>query len=285
MGKLAAVVKNVPAGRFLLMPLRLKVAGSHYISKMGMIASWLVRSREHTNFTYNLTETNFQYLAHTVALITHADVPRIEGYLREPLQDEALKEFVVRGSRQRDAQTTDAECRFGRRLAWYAIVRQCRPKLVVETGVDKGLGSVLLCSALQRNADEGFPGEYVGTDINPRAGALFQPPYTQFGKIAYGDSIASLKNLDKPIDVFINDSDHSSEYEYREYQTIAEKLSPQSIIIGDNCSVTDKLMRFSRESGREFVYFMDEPDHHWFPGTGTGFSFKNGYVRANGSGH
>jgi predicted O-methyltransferase YrrM len=283
MGKFAAIVKNVPAGRFLLMPLRLKAVGSYYLPKMGTIASWLVRSREHTNFTYNLSETNFRYLAHSVSLVTHADVSAIEAYLREPLQDEGLRDLVRRAARERDAQTTDVDCRFGRRLAWYAVVRQCRPRLVVETGVDKGLGSVLLCSALKRNAEEGYPGEYVGTDINPRAGALFQAPYTQYGKIAYGDSIETLKKLEKPIDVFINDSDHSSDYEYREYQVIAENLSPQSIIIGDNCSVTDKLMQFSRETDRHFLYFMDEPDHHWFPGTGVGFSFKNGYSRSNGA--
>jgi len=201
-------------------------------------------------------------------------VAQIESYFREPLQDQALQDLVRRAARQRDAQTTDADWRFGRRLAWYGIVRQCRPKLVVETGVDKGLGSLLLCSALKRNSEEGYPGEYVGTDINPRAGALFQPPYTQFGRIAYGDSIESLKKLNMPIDVLVNDSDHSSDYEYREYQAIADKISPHCIIIGDNCLVTDKLMQFARETGRDFLYFKDEPDHHWFPGTGVGFFFR-----------
>ncbi len=55
-------------------------------------------------------------------------------------------------------------------------------------------------------------------DVN--AGWLFREPYSTFGKILYGDSIESLKNFKEPIDLFINDSDHDPEYEYREYESI-----------------------------------------------------------------
>ena len=54
--------------------------------------------------------------------------------------------------------------------------------------------------------------EYIGTDINPNAGYLFDEIYSENGKILYGDSIESLK-LNAEIDLFINDSDHSAEYE------------------------------------------------------------------------
>lgn len=255
MAKFAAIVKNIPVGRYLLLPLRLKIAARYYLPQMRLIASWLVHSREHTNFTYNLTETNSRYLAHSVSLIAQAEVFRIEGYLREPIHDEALQNVVRGAALERDAQTTDAECRFGRRLAWYAIARYCKPRLIVETGVDKGLGSILLCSALRRNAEDGEPGEYIGTDINPRAGFLLRAPYTDVGKIVYGDSIETLERLDRSIDLFINDSDHSSDYEYREYRAVADKLSPNSIIIGDNCAASDKLLQFARETGRQFVFY------------------------------
>jgi hypothetical protein len=150
--------------------------------------------------------------------------------------------------------------------------------MIVETGVDKGLGSVILCSALMRNAEEGYQGEYLGTDINPRAGLLLRPPYSQFGSISYGDSIESLKKIQKPIDIFINDSDHSAEYEYREYLTVAEKLSPGAFVLGDNSHLTDSLLRFSRERGREFIFFKEEPLDHWYPGGGIGISFKRGSI-------
>ncbi|MGH8488547.1 MAG: class I SAM-dependent methyltransferase [Gammaproteobacteria bacterium] len=83
---------------------------------------------------------------------------------------------------------------------------------MVETGVDKGLGSCVL-AALLRHAAEGFPGRYYGTDINPAAGGLFCGEYARTGRILYGDSVRSLAQLDEPIDFFINDSDHSADYE------------------------------------------------------------------------
>lgn len=273
MARIAKIVKNMPLGRFLIMPLRLKTASRHYLPKAKLIFSWLFNSREHTNPTYDLTPANLKYLAHTVSLVTGHSVTEIEKYMQEPLSDNELINLVRRRSRLTDAQVSDDTCKFGRRLGWYAIVRCCRPKLVVETGVDKGLGAVLLCSALMRNSEMGYPGGYVGTDINPSAGAFLQAPYNRFGRIMYGDSIESIRKLKSPIGLFINDSDHSADYERREYQAIASNLSPQSIILGDNCHLTDKLMNFSREAGRDFLFFREEPDHHWFPGGGIGFSF------------
>jgi len=52
------------------------------------------------------------------------------------------------------------------------------------------------------------------------------------GKILYGDSITSLKTLSEPIDLFINDSDHSAEYEAREYQVIEPLLSEDALSPG-----------------------------------------------------
>jgi predicted O-methyltransferase YrrM len=162
---------------------------------------------------------------------------------------------------------------FGRRLGWYAVARAIKPGTVVETGVERGHGAVILCAALMRNATEGHPGRYYGTDINPEAGYLLTEPYSAMGNILYGDSIESLKALDGTIDLFINDSDHSAEYEYREYHTVAHKLSPGAIILGDNAHVTDSLALFARETGRRFIFFREEPKNHWYPGAGIGISF------------
>src|SRR3546814_1929922 len=98
---------------------------------------------------------------------------------------------------------------YGRRLGWYAVVRATKPRVVVETGVDKGLGAMVLCAALLRNAEEDRPGRYFGTDINPHAVYLLQPPYDSVGDILYGASLASLASFADSLDLFITDSDHS----------------------------------------------------------------------------
>jgi hypothetical protein len=136
------------------------------------------------------------------------------------------------------------------------------------------LGSVLLCSALLRNQREGFPGRYYGTDIEPDAGHLLVPPFDSVGQVLYGDSIESLKRLDA-VDLFINDSDHSSDYERREYQIIASKLTRRAIILADNAHCNGELASFSRNHGRQFLFFREEPAGHWYPGAGIGISFPS----------
>src|SRR5439155_2350261 len=113
----------------------------------------------------------------------------------------------------KEKYVADRQARFGRRIGWYAMVRATKPLLVVETGVDKGLGSCVIAAALMRNAKEGSPGKLLALDINPNAGYLLAAPYDKFGTMVYGDSLASIAAMKEPIDLFIHDSDHSAEHE------------------------------------------------------------------------
>ena len=82
--------------------------------------------------------------------------------------------------------------------------------------------------------------------------------------------LAVTDRLDSNIDLFINDSDHSAEYEEREYACVASKLSPQAVLLGDNAHVTDKLYQFAAATGRRFLFFSEKPANHWYPGAGIG---------------
>jgi Methyltransferase domain len=263
-------------GRTLLIPFRVRLALSYFLAPLGRLVWWTFSSREFTNFTYDITNDNREYLAHVVSLVTGASYATAMGYLREIQEDEALKRYVIERTRASALRfSADARCEFARRIGWYAFARILKPRVVVETGVDKGLGSLVLCAALLRNEAEGFPGSYFGTDKNPQAGFLLGEPYSRLGKILYGDSIESLQMI-PTIDLFINDSDHSAEYERREYETIAPKLaSANGLILGDNCHCNDVLARFSAERGRNFVFFREQPKDHWYPGAGIGVSFMS----------
>lgn len=236
---------------------------------------WFFSSNELTNYTYELTVLNERYLIAFVATITQQPHEVIAGYVHELKSDQKLKDHIRKISEQHKYRAIDKEAKFGRRMGWYAFVRAMKPAVVIETGIDKGLGACVLSSALMRNAEEGHQGRYYGTDINPRAGYLFKEPYNQYGEILYGDSIESLKQFAQPINLFINDSDHSAEYEAAEYETIKDKLAPDAIILGDNAEITDKLLCFTLETGRQFLYFHEQPDDHWYPGGGIGVAFSS----------
>ena len=233
--------------------------------------SWSFLSREDTNYTYPNSARSLDYLAHTIAAAIAVPAHEARAYMDEAQNDERLKRHVLEGIKNGPYRSyADLRCEFGRRLGWYWIARILKPRLIVETGVDKGFGSVLLCAALVRNGS----GRYIGTDINPRSGFLLRPPYSSVGEVLHGDSVASLRTLREPIDLFINDSDHSPNYELLEYQTIEPKLSAQAIVLGDNAHAASTLMVWSEKTERNFLFWKEDPVRHWYPGGGIGISYK-----------
>jgi predicted O-methyltransferase YrrM len=233
----------------------------------------LIHSHEDTNFTYDLSALNLEYLASFIAIVTQNSPETATSYIHEALQDESLRNHIKEETIRHNSLSADFEARFGRRLGWYAIVRSQKPSVVVETGVDKGLGTCLLAAALLRNTQEGFPGRIYGIDIDPQAGYLLSGRYVEYGEILIGDAVQSLNRFDKPIDCFINDSDHSPVYERSEYETIKNKLSSKAILIGDNAHCSDELRNFALRTDRNFLFFREEPVNHWYPGAGIGAAF------------
>lgn len=259
----------------LLMVFRLRYGWRFAFPPAGRFFVWLFASREYTNFTYDLEAVNKQYLNAFLADVTGVDFETAKGFVEELEGDDGLRQHLRTGIAQSEhGSFADPDMKYGRRLGWYAFVRILKPKVVVETGVDKGLGACILAAALARNRDEGFEGRYFGTDINPAAGYLFSGEYAQYGEILYGDSIESLEALDEKIDLFINDSDHSIDYEAREYQTVRRRLGDEALVISDNAHQADALLKFARQTGRSFAFFKEEPHKHWYPGGGIGAAFR-----------
>lgn len=243
--------------------------------QLRMLKPIMLETGETHNFTYDLTDQNLRYLAEMIAVATGKSPLEIQGYIEEAQNDRELRAYFDARMAAHDGQQTPKNVRspFGRRLGWYAVARALKPRVIIETGVERGHGALMLCAALLRNEQEGSAGRYFGTDINPQAGWLLSGRYASVGRILVGDSLASLGAFAEPIDLFINDSDHSAEYEAREYDAIASKLSARALVLGDNGHVTDKLAIFSRKTGRNFIMFYEEPKDHWYPGAGIGISF------------
>lgn len=283
--KLSLIVKRIPLLSSLFYRYldrkhnqqRRTLAMTYYDSRLERLERWVRESKETTNFTYELHPINYSYLASFVAIVTGVSKEIVAHYIDEVLNDEQLRTHVRNVTEQAPAAVrseADPEARFARRVGWYAVVRATKPTVVIETGVDKGLGACTLCAALMANEREGFPGRYFGTDINPQAGWLLTGVYQKFGTMLYGDSLKSLKNFTEPVDLFINDSDHSTEYERREYELVEQKLTESAVILGDNAHCNSELHDFSVRSNRQFLYWQEWPINHWYPGCGIGFSFK-----------
>ena len=124
----------------------------------------------------------------------------IRSHIRDSINNSKLKEYA------------DSKIEFSRRLGWYICVRLLKPKVIVETGVDKGLGSVVLIRGLMKNKEEGYAGYYYGTDINPEAGYLLNGDYNKHGEILYGDSIKTLNKYDLAIKNYLKAIEIKSDF-------------------------------------------------------------------------
>jgi predicted O-methyltransferase YrrM len=268
------IIKTPLLGRLGLLAYRIKIILPEMFFHFKNFTRWLFTSRETTNFTYDLTPLNKSYLASFISGITGKTIEEIQKYFEEIENDSELRNHIKKVTLSNERSfVADEEADYARRIGWYAFARALKPKVIVETGVEKGLGACILASALIKNSEEGNSGFYYGTDINPEAGYLFTGKYSSAGKILYGDSIESLKKLDKVIDLFINDSDHSADYEQNEYEVIKDKLSPDAVVLGDNSHLTDRLFQFALKTNRRFLFFKEEPSNHWYPGAGIGAAF------------
>lgn len=222
---------------------------------------WAASSRETTNFTYPITQRNRLHLAHFTAVVTGRPVQEIESYFAEIETDEHARQHVIYGLREGPwAAISDPRFDPGRRIVWYAIARALKPEVIVESDCERGFGAVCLVSAIIRNGT----GRYYGLDISRKAGWLVRGRFAERAEVIYGDAIKSLKAFDRPIDLFVSDGNHKPEYEAAEYETVAGKMAPGAVIIGDNSHGTNALEAFARKTGRRFLYITDEPIH-WSP--------------------
>ena len=141
--------------------------------------------------------------------------------------------------------------------------------------MDKGLGTAVLAAALLRNAEEGSPGRVTAIDINPEAGYLVRDGrVSTVVDLVYADSVATLAGLDRPVDVFLHDSDHSVEHERREFAAVEGRLAPGALLLTDNVTATPVLSEYAAATGRRFLAFTERPDRHWYPGDGIGAAWS-----------
>ncbi|MEU2662043.1 class I SAM-dependent methyltransferase [Micromonospora sp. DT46] len=273
--KLRRAIARTPLAPVAAFPKRLARVVRHDAKVLRTSARWLVTSREHHNYTYELTKLSRHHLAWFVSVVCDVPVKQVRAYFAEIESDDALRrhiESATAGAARRGL--ADRQVRYARRIGWYAIVRATKPTHVVETGVDKGLGSCVLAAALLRNAADGQPGRVTSLDINPEAGYLARTaPWSEVVDLVIGDSIASIAALDRPVDLFLHDSDHSRAHEKREFEAVETKLAPGAILLTDNVTATNVLAEHAERTGRRFLAYRETPANHWYPGDGIGVAW------------
>ena len=132
----------------------------------------------------------------------------------------------------------------------YGIVRQTRPKIVVETGVANGFASRIILEALEKNG----AGTLFSTDINPNVGGLVEQELKKrwILKIGNPQNVLedALKELGSSIDIFIHDSNHDYDNMKKELEIASQKMSGNGIIMSDDIDENDAFVEFAAKIGK-----------------------------------
>jgi len=156
----------------------------------------------------------------------------------------------------------------------YGLVREFKPKILVETGVCNGVSTAVILAALERN-DAGslysidLP-EYADTNyeegtfwegkrgaVVPKGnlpGWLIPDKYRERWHLTLGRSqekLPILLNKFGKIDFFIHDSEHSYECMTFEYQQAWRYLKPGGLLVSDDITWNSSFDDFSRLHSRE----------------------------------
>lgn len=156
----------------------------------------------------------------------------------------------------------------------YGLVRELKPKTLIETGVCNGVSTAVILAALERNDGGGLYSidlpEYTDTDYEEgtfwegKKGAVIpkgNPPgwlipdkYRERWHLILGRSQEKLPELlDElgEIDFFIHDSEHSYECMTFEYQQAWKYLKPGGLLVSDDISWNASFDDFSGLHSRE----------------------------------
>ena len=158
-------------------------------------------------------------------------------------------------------------------LFLYWLIRQSRPRTIVETGVCNGFSAGVAVLALARNGNDGNLhaiglAEVFNPD-DPRwtqggrvfgevvvggkgLGWMIPNPYRHWANIYNGDARTLLPEVAEKldgIDLFFHDSDHSYDHMMFEFVAARRKLARNAIVVADNIAWNSSLWDFADECG------------------------------------
>jgi predicted O-methyltransferase YrrM len=234
----------------------------------GDAVRYLARGREISNMTYELA--NRDDIVPFVAGLPGAVPQDVARHLRELQDDAELRRRLA--ARLRCRPDRERQPLYGKRALYYCIVRCERAPVVVETGTHDGLGSMVLGSALSRNAADGAPGELLTFDINPDEGWLIGSELADRVRVHVGDTRETLPRAlsGRTVGVFLHDSAKTLVQESFEFETGLRHRGDRVVLITDEARATGVLRELSRREGGRYATFKERPLRHWWPGNEIG---------------
>jgi Methyltransferase domain len=170
----------------------------------------------------------------------------------------------------------------GNRLLWYALVRAVKPRLIVETGIHQGLGSLVLLRALDRNAAEGVDGRLISIDFDAASGWLVPDHLRARWTPVFGDIESSLESVlaGREVDLFIHESDHNEALQRIEFGAALAHSADELYVVDSSGVELPVLSELCGLYGGERNLFHERPKRHFYRPVGTAVAkFTNAAAR------
>lgn len=234
------------------------------------VARYILWDPELGDFSYDLD--NEDELAEFLAKALHCERAAIAGYLAEAHADPALtSELDARVRRRTDVKRP---VKLSARILWYAVVRAVKPRLVTETGIRHGLGSLVLLRALERNAGDGRPGRLISFDMDPLSGWLVPAGMRANWQPVFASTFDALDSTlaGEEVDLFVCDTPPEYEIESFEFHCAMRHASPRIVLISAGGDRNAALPDLAAECGAVYRLFAERSRHPIFPGAGVGLA-------------
>jgi Methyltransferase domain len=233
-------------------------------------AAYVLFDPEIESFSYDLENEAETISALAAALGCPAE--ELFAYAAETRDDPELNQLLRRHIRWR--LDVKRQPPLGNRLAWYVIVRTCKPKLIVETGIYLGLGSLTLLRALERNAEEGGPGELMSFDTIPSAGSVVRKPIRQCWRRFTGTTrdmlLPALEG--RTVDMLFQDTPHTAENQRYEFGAAFAHAAPRLLLLDASGGKAPTLRAMCAERGGTYHQVPMHSRGHIYPGAAITFA-------------
>jgi predicted O-methyltransferase YrrM len=115
----------------------------------------------------------------------------------------------------------------------YALVRELKPKRILEIGTHHGGGANHLAAACLKN---GF-GEVVTVDINPAAGQHIEDAHKEIVAVVHENIDYYLPTISEPFDFIFEDGEHAEGQVHNIYNHLPTILNPGGYIISHDIAM------------------------------------------------
>lgn len=226
--------------------------------------AYILLDPELESYSYDLLDEG--QLIRELAAALGRPAEELAGYAAETRTDPELNASLRRHIRWR--MEAKRRMPLGSRLAWYVATRALKPELVAETGIHMGLGSLTLLRALQRNREDGHPGELISFDVNPRAGILVREQLREGWHRVIGNTTETLAGTlsGRPVGILFQDTQHTEENQRFEFGIALANAAPALMLVDCSGGHAPALEQLCEERGGSYHRAPMRSRSHIHPG-------------------